>query len=66
MSYEKNPTGYQHTRVCEACNRFRWCKWRVTDQFQGMWTCAMCDKHDDDALADVVKAAQRRLEGDSK
>ena len=62
MSYEKNQAGFLHSRICEGCNRFKWCEWVVTGQFEGTWRCAGCQQKDNDALADVVKAVKRRID----
>ncbi len=53
---------YQATVPCEGCGQRRLCLWVPTGSFRGMWRCGSCEKSDSEALADIVKAMQRRLE----
>lgn len=56
--YEKR---YRDKRKCDECKQVKWCLYTPTGPFRGTWRCLACEEKDSDALADIVKAATRRL-----
>lgn len=55
---------YQSTRKCDECGKVRLCVYDPTGPFKGVWRCGSCSKKDSDAVADIVKAAERRIKSE--
>lgn len=52
---------YQSICACDECKQVRLCLWTPAGPFRGTWRCSECEKEDNEAMADIVKAATNKL-----
>jgi hypothetical protein len=52
---------FHYTRLCEECHRKRLCSYTSFGCAKRTWLCYDCDRQYEQALADAVKVALRRL-----